>query len=186
MSILHNPYKGDFNHTPEMDKKGRFRDRFFYTGDIYVLPYDEKEKKKTYLPCVLYGVGILVALFAQGLVNQSSSRTIWVVLPYFFQYLPALFYLIGVVEYTGSTCRMTRPQYDKGIGRMRFCAISVIVLAVISTVCEIIYLVLRKGQYDLSGEIVYLLLHIPTIFLALWFSRYYNRHFSGITVESGK
>ncbi len=186
MSILHNPYKGDYDHAPEMDKKGRFRDRFFYIGDLYVLPYDETEKKKTYIPCILYGIGMLVALILQGLVNQTSSRTLWVVLPYFIQFLPALFFMLGIMEYVGATPRMTRSQYDKGVGRMHFCSVALIVLAVISAVCDLIYIFLYKGDYDVFREVVYLLLHIPAVAIAFLFGRYYNRHFSGITVEKNK
>ncbi|WP_408070050.1 hypothetical protein [Butyrivibrio sp. JL13D10] len=186
MSILHNPYKGDYDHAPEMDKKGRFRDRFFYKGDLYVLPFDENQKKKTYLPCFLYGGLMFAALIVQGLINQTSSRTLWVVLPYFIQYLPVLFFLLGIVEYLGATPRMTRQQYDKGVGRMHFCGIAVIVLAAISAICEMIYLIIRRGQYDAGLELLYLALHIPVVVVAFLFAGYYNKHFSGITVENNK
>ena len=183
MSILNNPYKGDYDHFPEVDKKGRFRDRFFYKGDIYVLPYDETEKKKTYLPCILFGVGMFASLIVQGLVNQTSSRTLWVVLPYFIQFLPVLFFLIGIMEYVGATPRMTREQYDKGVGRMHFCGIAVIVLAAVSAICDVIYIIIRHGQYDVVRELIYLVLHVPVIIVACLFAGYYNRKFSGISVQ---
>ena len=186
MSILHNPYKGDFDHAPEVDKKGRFRDRFFYVGDIYVLPYDETEKKKTYVPCILFGIGMFLATILPGMVNQSSSHTLWVVLPYMIQFLPVLFFLIGVVEYIGATPRMTKPQYDKGIGRMHFCSAALIVLSVISALCDVLYMILRRGEYDITREIIYLLLHIPVILAAFLFGRYYNKKFSAITVEKNR
>ncbi len=183
MSILNNPYKGDYDHAPELDKKGRFRDRFFYKGDLYVLPFDENAKKKTYLPCVLFGIGMFGSLILQGLINQSSSRTIWVVLPYFVQFLPVLYYLLGVMEYVGATPRMTRPQYDKGIARMHFCGIAVIVIAAISAGCDIGYLIARRGEYIIWKELLYLSAHLLTVLIGLLFGRYYNKHFSGITVE---
>ncbi|WP_026523395.1 MULTISPECIES: hypothetical protein [unclassified Butyrivibrio] len=183
MSILRNPYKGDFDHAPELDKRGRFRDRFFYKGDIYLLPFDENVKRKTYLPCVLYGLGMFAAVILQGMVNQTSSHTLWVVVPYFFQFLPVLYYMVGILEYAWSTPRMTRPQYDKGIGRMHFCGIAVMVLAIISSLCELLYLIIRRGQYELRTELIYLALHIPVILIAVLFGRYYNRHFADITIE---
>ncbi len=182
MSILHNPYKGDYDHTPEVDKRGRFRDRFFYKGDIYVLPYDETEKKKTYLPCVIYGALMFASLLLQGTVNQTSSRTLWVVLPYFFQFLPVLFFLVGIVEYMLATPRMTRAQYDKGVGRMHFCGIAVIVVAAISVFCELLYLIIRHGVYDVKRELIYLLLHAPVIVIAVFFGKYYNKRFSDIEI----
>ena len=186
MSILNNPYKGDYDHTPEVDKRGRFRDRFFYTGDLYVLPFDENEKKKTYLPCILYGIGMLCALILQGMINQSSSRTLWVVLPYFIQFLPALYYMLGIMEYVGAAPRMTRAQYDKGIARMHFCAVAIIVLAVISAGCDVTYLIIRRGEYETGKEILYLSMHLLTAGVAILFGRYYNRHFSGINIEKNK
>ncbi|MCR5657633.1 MAG: hypothetical protein K6G06_09250 [Butyrivibrio sp.] len=186
MSILHNPYKGDYEHVPEMDKKGRFRDRFFYAGDLYVLPFDENLKKKTYLPCGLFYIAMMAAIILEGCINQTSSRTLWVVLPYMIQFLPALFFLLGLVEYIGATPRMTRQQYDKGIGRMHFCGVAVIVLAAISALCEVIYLILRRGQYDIKSELIYLAMHVPVVLVAIAFGKYYNKHFSGITKESTK
>ena len=184
MSILNNPYRGDYDHVPEVDRKGRFRDRFFYNGDLYVLPYDETEKKKTYLPCFSFGAGMFACLVVQGLVNQTSSRTLWVVLPYFLQFLPVLFFLMGIVEYALAAPKMTRQQYDKGVGRMHFNGIAVIVLAAISIISDVIYLVLRRGRYDMGREFFYLFLHVPVIMIAVLFSRYYNKKFSGISVET--
>ena len=186
MSILHNPYKDDYDHVPEMDKKGRFRDRFFYAGDLYILPFDENLKKKTYLPCVLSFVGMMVAIIVEGCINQTSSRTLWVVLPYMTQFLPALFFLLGIVEYIGATPRMTRQQHDKGIGRMRFCAIALIVLSIISAICEVIYLIINRGDYVVWKELLYLFCHLLPIAASVLFGMYYNKHFSGITVEKNK
>ncbi len=186
MSILNNPYKGDYDHAPEVDKRGRFRDRFYYAGDLYVLPFDETEKKKTYLPCVIFGASMFASLILQGLINQSSSRTLWVVLPYFIQFLPSLYFFLGIMEYVWATPRMTRAQYDKGISRMHFCGVAIIVLAIISAVCDISYMVIRRGDYMVSKEVIYLLSHIITVLIAVLFGRYYNKHFSGIIIEKTK
>jgi hypothetical protein len=97
-----------------------------------------------------------------------------------------LFFLIGVVEYIGATPRMTKPQYDKGIGRMHFCSAALIVLSVISALCDVLYMILRRGEYDITREIIYLLLHIPVILAAFLFGRYYNKKFSAITVEKNR
>ena len=183
MSIINNPYKGDYDHTPELDKNGRFVDRFYYKGDLYILPFDEEEKKKTYLPCLLCGLLMIVVIVGQGLINQTSSRTIWVVLPYLAQFLPSLFFFVGVYEYVTATPRMTKRQYDKGILRMKGCAISVIFLAFISAICDIVYMVITKSGYDTTKEVIYLLLHVLTIMAALLFGKYYNKKFANIEIS---
>ena len=186
MSVLRNPYKGDYDHAPEVDKKGRFRDRFFYIGDLYILPFDENEKKKTYIPCVIYGILMMGAVLVQGMIDQSSSRTLWVVLPYFIQFLPILFFLVGIVEYVLATPRMTRAQYDKGVGRMRFCSAALIVLTAISAICDIIYMVIRRGEYVIWKELLYFFVHFLTVIIAIMYGQYYNRKFSNITIKSNK
>ena len=183
MGILHNPYKDDYDHRPDVDKKGRFKDTFFYKGNLYILPFEEEEKKKTHLPCLSFGILMVVSIILQGLINQTSSRTIWIVLPYMIQFLPALIYIVGTVEYMGATPRMTREQYDKGISRMRFCAISLIVIAICSILCDIVYMSTRAGEYELKLEILYLVCHLATIAICLLFGRYYNKKFSNIEIQ---
>lgn len=183
MGILHNPYKNDYDHRPDVDKKGRFKDTFFYKGNLYILPFEEEDKKKTHLPCLLFGIVMVIALVLQGLINQTSSRTIWIVLPYMCQYLPALFYIVGTVEYIQATPRMTRMQYDKGISRMHFCALALIVIAAGSSILDIVYMGTRAGEYDLIKEVIYLVCHVFTILICLAFGKYYNTKFSNIEIQ---
>ncbi|MBR1931994.1 MAG: hypothetical protein IJ833_11120 [Lachnospiraceae bacterium] len=187
---LHNKYKEDYEHVPEVDGKGRFRDRFYYTGDIYLLPFDEVYKKKTYLPCIGFGLLMLGALLGQGLLNQPSSKTVWVVLPYLAQFLPALFYFLGVMEYGMAGIRMKKPDYEKGVQRMRYCAIGLIALSLISALADGVYLIrslIQDGRtVGMGREILYFACHGLTIGAALGFGVYYDRIFSGITHEKSK
>ena len=183
MGILHNPYKGDYDHTPEVGKNGKFIDRFFYIGNLYILPFDEDEKKKTHLPCLAFGIMMLMFIVLQGLINQTSSRTIWIVLPYIVQFLPALTYMVSTVEYIQATPRMTRRQYDKGISRMRFCALGLIVVALVSFLCDIVYMSTKVNEYVVSKEVEYLVCHAFTVIVCVLFGRYYNKKFSNIEIQ---
>ena len=186
MSILNDPYKGDYDHTPEVDKKGRFRDRFFYKGDLYVLPFDEDYKKRTYPKLISYGAGMFATLILQGLINQNSSRTIWVVLPYIVQFLPVLYFLLGVVEYIGAPIRMTRAQYDKSVGRMHFCAEAEIVLSFISEICALVYFIKYFGAFSVIREQLFITAHLLPMCVAYRFGKYYDRHFILMSVEKNE
>ena len=182
---LHNKYKDDYDHSPGLDKRGKFKDHFYYIGDLYVLPFDEKNKKKTYLPCIGFMVAALAVLILQGMLNQPSSRTIWVVMPYIFQFLPVLFFGVGIVEYATCPIRMQREQYDKGVQRMRHCAIGFLVLSVISGMADVVFLVGQLSGYEQGKgrEFIYFALHFASVAIAFLFARYYNRIFAKITVE---
>ena len=184
---LHNKYKDDYEHVPEVDKKGRFHDRFYYAGDVYRLPFDGQTKKKTYLPCIGLGVMTVLILIGQGLINQPSSRTVWVVLPYLLQFLPALFFFTGLAEYMMASVGMKRSEYEKGVQRMRNCAIGLIATAAASALADLVYIIMgfAKGGMDtgFTRELIYFIWHAATICAALMFGKYYNRTFSGIIPE---
>ena len=180
--ILHNPYKGDYDHKPEVDKKGRFRDKFYYTGDLFVLPFDEKTKKRSVWQFTLFEVLLLAELLGQGMLNQTSSRTLWIVLPYLFQILPVLLMLVGTFEYKLSRLHMVRSEYDKGVARMRRSAYGLIVLTAVSFICTLVYIILRHGneEFDPAKEVIYLLWHFLTVGLMVLYGKLYSKYFSQI------
>jgi hypothetical protein len=170
-----------------VDQNGKFKDRFYYTGDIYRLPFDTAEKKKTYLPCTAFGMLVIASLIGQGFIDQSSSRTVWVVMPYLFQFLPALYYGLGLMEYISSNPNMTKAAFEQGVRRMKNSMIGLIFLAIVSFLADLIYIfkfhVYGLDKIILVREAIYLFWHLLTVLTAFGFRYYYNRHFAGITVE---
>ncbi|MBR3736313.1 MAG: hypothetical protein IKN07_10545, partial [Lachnospiraceae bacterium] len=61
--------------------------------------------------------------------------------------------------------------------RVKHSAIAVIVLAVISVICGIVWFVMNKGGEAPLKELAYLLSHIPLTVLAVIFGRYYDKAF---------
>ena len=82
---------------------------------------------------------------------------------------------------------MKRSDYEKGVQRMRNCAIGLIVAAAASILADLVYIIMHTVQGNLEGnparELIYLICHALTIGVALLFGKYYNRTFSGIVPE---
>ncbi len=181
--LLHNPYKDDYDHRPEVNKRGRFVDRFYYKGDLYKLPFDGKKKRKTVLCCILFFLLFVALWVLQGLINQTSSHVLWVLIPYLFVLLPTLFMGLGIAEYAFSHDPMRRDEYEKGLERIKHSVIGAMVLAGIGMITEIVYLVIRRGEYTAGRELLFLLFYPLFIALGICFGRYYDRCFSSITIE---
>ncbi|MBP5608287.1 MAG: hypothetical protein J6X66_08490 [Lachnospiraceae bacterium] len=178
MLFFNNPYKNDYDHRPERDTKGRFKDVFFYTGDYHELSFDLKTKKRIQLSCLLFGLLFFSALLLPGLLNQPSSRSILVCLPYVFMFLPLIFYFSGVFSFFQASLLLTRERFDKSVLRMKHSAVALLVLAIISLICGIRWMIMNKGGSSPSAEIIYLLGHLPLIVLVIVFGKYYDKSFT--------
>ena len=177
--LFNNPYKNDYDHRPERDAKGRFKDVFFYTGEYHELKFDLKTKKKIQGICLIFGVLMLAALIIPGLLNQPSSRSLMVCLPYVCMFLPLIFFFSGIFSFFQASLLLTRERFDKSVLRMKHSTIALLVLAVISVICEIVWLILNKGGEAPFKELVYLLSHLPLAVLVVIFGRYYDKAFFG-------
>ncbi|MCR4587635.1 MAG: hypothetical protein K5682_04435 [Lachnospiraceae bacterium] len=158
-------------------------DRFYYKGDLYKLPFDGKQKKRTVVVSLLFFLLFIGLWVLQGLINQASSRVLWVLVPYMFILLPALYMGLGIAEYAFSHNPMRREEYEKGLERMKHSVLGVMIFSVISMICEILYLILRAGQYEWKSELLFSIFYPFLIGAGILFGKYYDRTFSGITME---
>ncbi len=181
--MLKNRYRDDYTPTTYLNEKGKLVKGAVYNGDMYVLPLDAKQKRRTGL--VNLGFSLLfVALFAAGgMVNQDSSHTFWIVFPYIFIFLPIGYFFLGAVSYLGTPLRMERAAYDGSLLRMRRSCLGAMVMTVISAVLDILYLILYHDTIQVSGEGVYLLFHVLFLIAAVCYGKLYDRMYGGLAVE---
>lgn len=157
-----------------------------YLGDYYVLPFDEKQKKRTGI-CNVLGVGLLLAVqIAEGLLNQDSSRTFWIVYPYLFTLLPLAYMIAGAVRYFEVPLRMQKAHYETSLLRIRHSCIGTMVLAGISAVLDIVYMLVHRGAFHMGRELCYLGCHVVYLVAAAAYGRYYDRTYGGIRIEKSR
>lgn len=188
--IIHNPYKDDFRHTPEVDGKGKFKDKFYYDGEFYSLSCSKKEKGLYAVVCFLFIAAVITVICLQGMLNSPSSRTVWVVLPYFIQFLTAGYFILGLIDYVllkmsseSKSLRMSRPQFDGSIARMKHSMIGQIVVAALVIICDVVFIVKNRNIEGISREFVFLGLGVVIIAIAMGFGLFYNKNFSKVVLE---
>ncbi|MCR5249574.1 MAG: hypothetical protein K6E50_03080 [Lachnospiraceae bacterium] len=161
--IVNDPYKNDYDHRPSKDKKGRFRDEFFYKGELHKITLPEEEKKKKARTCLITGILQLAAAVLPGLVEHPSSLVLWVTLPYVCIFLPCFYYIFGALEFMSSGMELSRRQYDHSLQRMGNSSLAIAVLAVIAMLAGLIRMI---GHFEPS-ELLYLVAFIPIFPLLL-------------------
>ncbi len=181
--MLKNRYRDDYTSTSYLDASGKVVKGTRYNGDVYVLPFDTKEKRRTGVINLGFSLLFVLLFAAGGMVNQDSSHTFWIVFPYIFIFLPIGYFFLGAVSYFGTSVRMERAAYDGSLQRMRHSCLGAMVLTVISAVLDILYLVLYHDTIQVDRECVYLLCHILFLLAAVLYGKLYDRMYSGLTVE---
>ena len=149
--------------------------QFEYTGKWYGTGLSQEElKKHGILNTVLMTVALLV-YFSSLMVNNAGSRIFWILLPYMVIVFPAAYGIMGGV-FLVSFCRrqegreassqvivpqehtghMTRAEYEKGIRRPARCSMAVVILALIASVADLVFLVRGSGNFIINREMLFL------------------------------
>lgn len=180
---MRNKFKGDYRETTRLDANGRVVRDYDYVGRFYVLPFDEKTKRRTAWINLCYVLAITAVQVLAGLLNQDSSHTFWIVYPYLFLYLPLFYAFFGVHAYSEASLRMQSAQYEQGLVRIRKSLIAVLVLAAVNAVLDIVYIIIHRGEIRLGTEIAYCFTFLVQIAGVAAYGRFYDRNYGGITVE---
>ncbi|MBR3103659.1 MAG: hypothetical protein IKH46_07525 [Lachnospiraceae bacterium] len=155
--IIHDRYKKDYDHRPEKDAKGHFRDEFYYKGELHSIGLSEKEKKKRGLLCLGTGMLQLVLAALPGLIEHPSSHVLWVTLPYVCIFLPCFYYVFGALEFLGSGMELSRRQYDHSIGRMGNASLVIAITGIAAMLAELVWLI---RHFD-PAELFYMAAFVP-------------------------
>ena len=184
--MIKNRFKDDYSWSARLNGKGRVVDDICYTGTYYILPFTKEEKKKTNRSNMAFAFVLIVLQVAAGMVNQDSSRTIWVLYPYLFTFLPVFYFLVGAFSYWSDPLRMQQAQYETGLARMRRSCIGSMVMTVISIVLDVIYMIIHRGDMQTGREFLYVGILVLYVTAALMYGRYYDRTYAGLRTEQSQ
>lgn len=172
--------KNRFTSDYERIGAGNYR----YIGKYFTLPMNEVQKKKAgWWNLVFVGL-IFAAVVAAGLVNQDSSRTLWIAIPYFCLFLPVAYMGIGAVSFWQVPLRMEHSAYENSLMQMRRSCKGVILLDIINMFLVGIYLVIHRNHGVQTGrEICYLACLFLIFVIGIGYGLLYDRLYSGIIVD---
>lgn len=148
--------------------------QFEYTGKWYGTNMSGKELKSYGIRYSCLMTAALVLYFASLMVNNTGSRIFWVLLPYVAVIFPISYGIMGGVslflfcrsqegkgaksqvvipqEHTG---HMTRAQYEKGVRRPVRCSIATTVLALVTSVADLILILSGPDDLIFTRELLF-------------------------------
>lgn len=181
--MLKNKYKSDYQTISRMDARGRIVQDYYYTGDYYRLPLDENGRKRTRIANFVFGIGMFLMLLAAGFINQDSSRTIWILMPYFCLFLPCAYMLIGAGSYWGAPVRMEHAVYNGTIIRMQRSCWGIIVVSAVNVVLDLVFIGLYHSTIQIGKECIYCALLGAVCVTGIAFGKYFDKVYTPVTRE---
>lgn len=154
-----------------------------YVGSYYTLPFDKSEKTASGITNLAFAVFFAIAFLVMGMINQPSSRTLYVVLPYMFLFLPTMYFFFGAVRYFNSPVRMQRVDYKKGLVRMKNAARGLLILLGMNVILDIMFIFTHIGLYPMGREVVYLATHFVFAGLVIAYGVLYDRFYKGVQAD---
>ena len=154
--------------------------------DFFILPYDEKKKRKGALINLCFCFIFLLLQIAAGLINQSSSRTAWIFFPYIMIFLPIAYFFAGAytfvaiksdVESTQNSFSLSRKEWEKSLARCKHAGSALLVLSGINALLEIVFIVLHRNDI-ITRDIVYLGVLLCMAAMCALYGIFFDRNFS--------
>ncbi|NLF83116.1 MAG: hypothetical protein GX568_03920 [Candidatus Gastranaerophilales bacterium] len=132
-----------------------FRKTAVYRGKYYsaAVPAEKLARYKA----ALKGASLVMALLfvGMGLMNNDGSKIFYVILPYAILSLSVFFMLVSSITFGKTKEKLTVPEYDKTVGRIKTAVIAAFISATAGAIGSLIYIL--SGQSSTPGwEIIFL------------------------------
>lgn len=183
---MKNPYKDDYSFSPRLNAKGRIVDDICYVGEYYILPFDKKQKNKTAIINFCFAIVLFALQILNGCLNQDSSRTAWIVFPYFMIYIPMAYFFMGASTYAQSPLKMQKAHFERGMERMRRSCYGILIFTALSAILDVVYMILHASAMQVGREVLYFALHVVIIAVVLIFGKSYDRMYGGLYTEASE
>ena len=154
--------------------------------DFFILPYDEKKKRKGAFINLCFCLIFLLLQIAAGLINQSSSRTAWIYFPYILIFLPIAYFFAGAysfvaiksdTESTQNHISLSRKEWEKSLARCKHAGSALLVVSCINALLELVYIVLHRNE-NIAKDFLYLGVLILIAAGCVLYGIYFDRSFS--------
>jgi len=137
----------------------------------YKLDINELEIKKAKRWNWIYFSGMFLLWILAGLVNQDSSRIFYVLFPYYFIFLPIIYFGYGAFNFSDISQNMDGVTYDGSIRRMHRSGLGIIILTGINILLDAIYIVVNFQTADIGKEILYILCLLGVVIVGVLYGK---------------
>lgn len=161
-----------------------FKIKYKDDNRFYKLDINEADKKKANVWNWIYFAGMFVFWLLAGLVNQDSSRTFYVLFPYYFIFLPIIYFGYGAVNFSGLQAVMDGVAYDGSIRRLHRSGLGIIIWTGINVLLDIIYIILNFQTANILKEIIYCVCLIGIMIVGFMFAKFYDKNYASLTNQN--
>lgn len=161
-----------------------FKKKYKDDNRFYKLDINETEKKKANLWNWIYFAGMLLFWILAGLVNQDSSRTFYVLFPYYFIFLPIIYFGYGVLNFSGLSLVMDGIAYDGSVRRMHRSGLGIIIWTGINILLDIIYIIVNFQTANITKEVIYCMLLAGIMVVGFLFAKFYDKNYASLATEN--
>ena len=149
-------YQKDYELILKTKANGKIKEEVKYIGDYYVSQLNDetlKIKKILYFALSLSSVIVLILL---GIINTSSSRVLYVALPYVCMFPPAIYSLIGSIQFLKLENRIEYVKYDKTRNRVRKSTLGMIVISLLTIIGDAFFIFYHYPINKFLIELIFL------------------------------
>ncbi len=153
-----------------------FKNKYKDDNRYYKLDINETDMKKVKRYNLIYFVGMFLFWLLAGLVNQDSSRTFYVLFPYYFIFLPIIYFGYGALNFWGLSANMDGVAYDGSVRRMHRSGLGIIIWTGINVLLDIIYIIVNFQTANVLKEVIYISLLAGIVIIGILYGKFYDRY----------
>ena len=161
-----------------------FKEKYKNDNRYYKLDINETEKRHVNLMNWVYFFGMFCFWLLAGLVNQDSSRTFYVLFPYYFIFLPIIYFGYGAFNFSGLSSNMDGVAYDGSIRRMHRSGLGIIIWTGINILLDIIYIIVNFQTANIGKEVIYIVFLAGVVVVGVLYGKFYDKHYTKMVFTS--
>ena len=162
----------------KIDKTGKGRKKYLsdyvpgdngykYIGEYYRFKLERSSQRKFWIYNSLFAIVLWVVFILTGFIQAEGSRQIYVVLPYACAFLPLCLMLGDLVKIMVYKGDLTKKQYEGSVVQLHRVTIAIIVLSIVSSIGQGIYIFMNRQALHTLIEIKFLVGFLA-LFLISW------------------
>lgn len=159
-------YVNDYTTELYEDEKGKTRERTTYVGPMIKFRDDPKSVKTKLIVSTVLTCLMACALVYSVMMNHASAWWGFTVIPMAVAAFPALYMVMGALNFQFDAVPMKRDRYMRSIIRVFKSSAAVIVCYVVGLIADVVYRAVFDDWLFLSEDILFATLSITVIVLS--------------------
>lgn len=137
-------YKDDYECKLIEKDDGSVEEQIVYKGNYYLNDLSKVQTKHLTVTAFISSFFTLWLFFVSGFFDNGGSHCLYVMIPYICIFLPAIYFLLSAFQVWQAPAQLTREKYDKSFGRCKRMPKIIMVLSVLSIICEFIFMLINR------------------------------------------